>query len=179
MSGDPSTRGHAGATASSVDQHPPPDSAAATLRLVRPPDSHGPREPHDTSTAASRPAAGRRAELRLPAHNSSLRLARLVVAGVAADASFTVDEVEDLRVAADEACAAFLPSDRDEVGELVVEVDLQVGPTGATLAVSVSARPSTAAEVDPVPALLLDHTTDGWSVGDGALRFHRTGAVAR
>lgn len=102
-----------------------------------------------------------------------------MVAGVAADASFTVDEVEDLRVAVDEACAAFLPSDQDEVGELVVGVDLQVGPQGSTLSVSVGAKPQVVAEVDPVPALLLDHTTDGWSLDQGVLQFHRTGAVAR
>ena len=40
--------------------------------------------------------------LSVPAHPSSLRLVRLVVASMAADAGFDFDTVEDLRIAADE-----------------------------------------------------------------------------
>lgn len=182
MSGDPSTRGRAGATAPSRAPHASSDPAPSTpkLRLVSPPVSHDPA-PDGAGSREVRSGAGRRAELRLPAHNSSLRLARLVVSGVAADASFTVDEVEDLRIAVDEACAAFLPGDHDVAGELVVEVDLQVGSdrAGNTLLVRVSSLPRSDAVIDPVPALLLDHTTDGWSVVDGAVELHRTGAVPR
>ena len=40
--------------------------------------------------------------LSVPAQPSSLRLVRLVVASMAADAGFDFDTVEDLRIAADE-----------------------------------------------------------------------------
>ena len=44
-------------------------------------------------------------QLIVPAEANSARLARLVAAGVAADASFTVDDTEDLRVAVSELVA--------------------------------------------------------------------------
>jgi anti-sigma regulatory factor (Ser/Thr protein kinase) len=44
-------------------------------------------------------------QLIVPAEANSARLARLVAAGIAADASFTVDDTEDLRVAVSELIA--------------------------------------------------------------------------
>jgi serine/threonine-protein kinase RsbW len=44
----------------------------------------------------------------LPATSRHLRLARLAAAGLASDLGFTVDEIEDLRLAVDEACAVLV-----------------------------------------------------------------------
>jgi serine/threonine-protein kinase RsbW len=48
-------------------------------------------------------------ELRLPADSSYLSVLRTATAGLAARLDFTLDEIEDLRIAVDEACALLLP----------------------------------------------------------------------
>jgi serine/threonine-protein kinase RsbW len=47
-------------------------------------------------------------ELRLPADSSYLAVLRTATAGLAARLDFTLDEIEDLRIAVDEACALLL-----------------------------------------------------------------------
>jgi serine/threonine-protein kinase RsbW len=54
-------------------------------------------------------------ELRLPADPAYLSVVRTATAGLAARLDFTLDEIEDLRIAVDEACAMLLP---DIVGVL-------------------------------------------------------------
>ena len=48
-------------------------------------------------------------ELRLPAEGAYLSVLRTATAGLAARLDFTLDEIEDLRIAVDEACAMLLP----------------------------------------------------------------------
>ncbi len=48
-------------------------------------------------------------ELRLPAESAYLSVLRTATAGLAARLDFTLDEIEDLRIAVDEACALLLP----------------------------------------------------------------------
>lgn len=148
-----------------------PDGAARTIDLV----GAGLEDP-----ATPEPPPERRAELRLPSEARSLRLARLVVAGVAADLGFTVDEVEDLRVAVDEACGAVMSSAPSGAGgHLHLVVDHSATPGAPRIEVATWSDPVVPPLVDAVPALLLEHTTDGWSATDGRLRFWRTGAVTR
>jgi serine/threonine-protein kinase RsbW len=47
-------------------------------------------------------------ELRLPAESAYLAVLRTATAGLAARLDFTLDEIEDLRIAVDEACALLL-----------------------------------------------------------------------
>ena len=49
-------------------------------------------------------------EIRLPADGAFLALLRTATAGLAARLDFTLDEIEDLRIAVDEACALLLAS---------------------------------------------------------------------
>ena len=49
-------------------------------------------------------------EIRLPADSAYLSVLRTATAGLAARLDFTLDEIEDLRIAVDEACAMLLPS---------------------------------------------------------------------
>lgn len=49
-------------------------------------------------------------EIRLPADSAYLSILRTATAGLAARLDFTLDEIEDLRIAVDEACAMLLPS---------------------------------------------------------------------
>jgi serine/threonine-protein kinase RsbW len=67
-----------------------------------------------TSGAAVSGAAGERREtkdqvmVRLPAEGAYLSVLRTATAGLAARLDFTLDEIEDLRIAVDEACAMLL-----------------------------------------------------------------------
>jgi serine/threonine-protein kinase RsbW len=48
-------------------------------------------------------------EIKLPADSAYLSVLRTATAGLAARLDFTLDEIEDLRIAVDEACAMLLP----------------------------------------------------------------------
>ncbi len=48
-------------------------------------------------------------ELRVPADSAYVAVLRSVTAGLAARCDLTLDEIEDLRIAVDEACALLLP----------------------------------------------------------------------
>jgi serine/threonine-protein kinase RsbW len=48
-------------------------------------------------------------ELRVPAQPAYLAVLRTATAGLAARLDFTLDEIEDLRMAVDEACAILMP----------------------------------------------------------------------
>ena len=52
-------------------------------------------------------------ELRIPADSAYLSVLRTATAGLAARLDFTLDDIEDLRIAVDEACAMVLPQASD------------------------------------------------------------------
>lgn len=59
-------------------------------------------------------------QLTVPAHADSARLARLMAAAVAADVGFTLDEIEDLRVAVSELVALLVEEDHNAADEVVL-----------------------------------------------------------
>ena len=61
------------------------------------------------SQIAGEPATQDFVEVRLPAAGAYLSVLRTATAGLAARLDFTLDEIEDLRIAVDEACAMLLP----------------------------------------------------------------------
>jgi len=63
-----------------------------------------------TSIASTVPPAGPRdvVAITLPADSAYLSVLRTATAGLAARLDFTVDEIEDLRIAVDEACAMLM-----------------------------------------------------------------------
>jgi hypothetical protein len=65
-------------------------------------------------------------ELTLPADTRLLRLVRLVASGLASTAGFDVDELEDLRIAVDEAVAALLEGGDGSRLELRFDIDHRV-----------------------------------------------------
>jgi serine/threonine-protein kinase RsbW len=81
-------------------------------------------------------------ELQVPASSAFVAVLRSVTAGLAARCDLTLDEIEDLRIAVDEACALLVPlaapgaplrtSFRLSNGELVIETRVLARP-GAQL----------------------------------------------
>jgi serine/threonine-protein kinase RsbW len=72
-------------------------------------------------------------ELRIPADSAFLAVLRTATAGLAARLDFTLDDIEDLRIAVDEACAMVLPQARED-SDLTCTFDLQ--PARLTVAVT-------------------------------------------
>ncbi|RJK95435.1 hypothetical protein [Vallicoccus soli] len=62
-----------------------------------------------TATGAPAAGVGDFVEVRLPAQSAYLSVLRTATAGLAARVDFTLDEIEDLRIGVDEACAMLLP----------------------------------------------------------------------
>jgi serine/threonine-protein kinase RsbW len=71
-------------------------------------------------------------ELRIPADSAFLSVLRTATAGLAARLDFTLDEIEDLRIAVDEACALLLP-DVVPGGGLVCRFGLEPGAIEVTV----------------------------------------------
>lgn len=111
--------------------------------------------------------------LSLPADPRHLRLARLTASGFSADLGFTLDEVEELRLAVGEASALLVEHAaggarltvryRDDDGALVVEGSC---PADADAPLA----------IDPVAQAVLANTVDAFDVfqDDGANRFRLT-----
>ena len=79
-------------------------------------------------------AARDHVELRVPASSAYLAVLRTAAAGLAARLDFTLDDIEDLRIAVDEACALLLPLVEGD-GQLTCRFDL--APDLLQVAVSV------------------------------------------
>lgn len=74
-------------------------------------------------------------ELRLPADSAYVSVLRTTTAGLAARLDFTIDDIEDLRIAVGEACALVLP-EADPGSSLLAEFFL--APRELTVRVTVS-----------------------------------------
>jgi serine/threonine-protein kinase RsbW len=72
--------------------------------------------------------------VRMPAEGAYLSVLRTATAGLAARLDFTLDEIEDLRIAVDEACAMLLSQ---AVPGASLECGFTLGPDDMTIAVSV------------------------------------------
>lgn len=75
--------------------------------------------------------------IRLPAEGAYLSVLRTATAGLAARLDFTLDEIEDLRIAVDEACAMLL-AQADPGTSL--ECDFSLSQNTMTIAVSAQSR---------------------------------------
>jgi serine/threonine-protein kinase RsbW len=100
-----------------------------------------------TSAIAPLPEAGPAADtvtVRMPADGAYLSVLRTATAGLAARLDFTLDDIEDLRIAVDEACAMLLSH---AVPGSSLECSFALSPDDMTITVSVlslSPRPPSA-----------------------------------
>ena len=99
---------------------------------------------HESAPAATPDGAGRAdVELRLPADSAYVSVLRTTTAGLAARLDFTIDDIEDLRMAVGEASALVLP-EADEGSDLTCRFFMSPGRLTVTVSVA-SADPT---EVD-------------------------------
>jgi len=91
--------------------------------------------PESRAGTGSRPGSRADVELRIPADSAYLAVLRTATAGLAARLDFTLDDIEDLRIAVDEACAMVLPQARED-SDLTCSFDL----AATRLTVSVTAE---------------------------------------
>ena len=109
-------------------------------------------------------------ELALPADTRLLRLVRLVASGLASTAGFDVDELDDLRIAVDEAVASLLEG--GDGTRLALRFD--VGESDVAMSGTTPVNPATSLDADRVElstqilaAVCDDHALD---VTDGNVR---------
>jgi serine/threonine-protein kinase RsbW len=74
--------------------------------------------------------------VRMPAEGAYLSVLRTATAGLAARLDFTLDEIEDLRIAIDEACAMLLAQ---AIPGTELECNFELGADQVTITVSVEA----------------------------------------
>ena len=79
--------------------------------------------------------------LRVPADSAYVSVLRTMTAGLAARLDFTVDDIEDLRIAVGEACALVLP---EAVSDGHLQAEFRLHPGALTVSVSVPTQGSTA-----------------------------------
>ena len=99
------------------------------------------------------------ARLQVPAVPSSLRLARLTASSLAADLDWSLDDIEDLRIAVDELTEALI------AGAEGATLELDFAQHGTTLAIAGSCPcDEPMGRLDPLALELLELTTDRFSV---------------
>jgi serine/threonine-protein kinase RsbW len=84
-------------------------------------------------TTPQQPAPRDRVTIRMPAEGAYLSVLRTATAGLAARLDFTLDEIEDLRIAVDEACAMLLAQATDDS---TLECDFELSRDTMTISVS-------------------------------------------
>ena len=89
--------------------------------------------PPPTAHDQAREQASDRVTIRMPAEGAYLSVLRTATAGLAARLDFTLDEIEDLRIAVDEACAMLLAQAEPDS---TLECDFELSRDTMTISVS-------------------------------------------
>jgi len=97
-------------------------------------------------------AVSQSADLRLPADNAYVAAVRLTTTALAARLGFTIDDIEDARIAVNEACTLLLEAGAAEGGDADLDVHYDLGEH--TLSIDIAA---------PAGAEL-DHANFGWQL---------------
>jgi serine/threonine-protein kinase RsbW len=127
-----------------------------------------PTTPDDSRARGPSPTAGRTVLLTVPADTDVLALVRLNAAMLGAFANFTVDEVDDMRIAVDEAVAHVASLE----GASEIHLRFEVGPTSLVIEVDRGAT-DRAEPLSDLALIVLQATTDEFTDEhrDGHYRF--------
>ena len=110
-------------------------------------------------------------DVRLPADPNYVAALRAFVTTLAAQHDLTVDEIEDLQIAVDEACALVLPH-AERGGRLAAQIELEAG--SVNVVVSVPAPPGALPDRSGFSWTVLSAVADEMhvTVDGGALAIH-------
>src|SRR5215510_10671752 len=112
------------------------------------------------------PSAKADVSLRVPADTAYVSVLRTMTAGLAARLDFTVDDIEDLRIAVGEACALVLP---EAVPGGDLEADFRLTPGTLSISVRVPTAGSRSADHDSFAWQVLSTlTSTADAAGDGS-----------
>ncbi len=115
-------------------------------------------------------------ELVLPLGHRYIATARVVAASVGADLGFDVDQIDDLRLAVDEAVAVVVDA-APEAGPGRIGIRFASDTGVLTVRVSATevadATPLTRADIDPLALRIIEAVADEFEVADGALVIHK------
>ena len=128
------------------------------------------------------PTSDERIGLDLPADARHAATARVLVASLAADAGFSVDEIDDLRLALNEAVALLVDDgDGEQLGDVTmigteagdrVEIELRITP--GTMTIEIRRREAVAVpEIDELADRILAAVVDSHVLGPGLVRLHK------
>jgi len=109
--------------------------------------------------------------LRVPADGAYVSVLRTMTAGLAARLDFTVDDIEDLRIAVGEACALVLP---EAVPGGDLEAEFRLTPGTLTISVSVPTDGARTADRDSFAWQVLTTLTRTASTASDQSRFEVT-----
>src|SRR5580765_4735385 len=109
--------------------------------------------------------------LRVPADGAYVSVLRTMTAGLAARLDFTVDDIEDLRIAVGEACALVLP---EAVPGGDLEAEFRLTPGTLTISVSVPTVGPRSADRDSFAWQVLSTLTSSASAASDEARFEVT-----
>ncbi|MCU1359412.1 MAG: putative anti-sigma factor [Ilumatobacteraceae bacterium] len=112
--------------------------------------------------------------LTLPLHVRHASTARMVAASLAADAGFSVDEIDDLRLGINEVVSVLADEPADVPGtRLTIEFSITPGRVDATVERSDAAG---SADLDDLAKRILDAVTDHYEYSRGAFKISKTAA---
>jgi serine/threonine-protein kinase RsbW len=110
--------------------------------------------------------------LTLPLHVRHASTARMVAASLAADAGFSVDEIDDLRLGINEVVSVLADEDvGDGSTRMAIEFDISPGHVEATVARTDGAG---AAELDDLAQRILDAVIDQYEYSRGVFKISKT-----
>jgi serine/threonine-protein kinase RsbW len=120
------------------------ETAAAAIREAAGPAARGSAAPGAQATTvpgqSGAPQARDQVTVNMPAEGAYLSVLRTATAGLAARLDFTLDEIEDLRIAVDEACAMLLSQ---AVPGTSLDCTFTLGRDQMSIAVSVLSQAAT------------------------------------
>ena len=132
------------------------------------------QESPSATAAEERPAPGLPdVELRLPADSAYVSVLRTTTAGLAARLDFTIDDIEDLRIAVGEASALVLPK-ADQGSDLICRFHMAPGRLTVTVTVASSTAPTIDRDSFAWQVLTTLATEAGLEPGDGELTVRVT-----
>jgi serine/threonine-protein kinase RsbW len=127
-------------------------------------------EPRDTDARVALVPQVPQVRLTIPARPRYLRLARLMAAGLASELGYSMDSIEDLRIAVDELCTATIDG-ADDLAELELTYSEQHG----ALAIEGTCRAASlhTPAIHRMARELLDMLAEEYSIAanDGSHRF--------